>query len=219
MSVDPYKTLGVEKDAGPDDVKRAYRKRAKKTHPDVGGKSEEFEKVQRSYMILSDPARRKRFDETGQDEERPIDDPMVPVLALVSKMIMEFMTAGEALIGVNAIELMQDSLDKNLVEIANHITKTNAEIGKLEKMQKKFKRKGKGENMIAKILDGYMGPLKMQVLDAEKAMIDHRRTKEFLRDYDFTPDKPPPQVIRPTMADFAQFVQPRSPGAASFWNT
>lgn len=48
----PWAVLGLEPGAGPDDVKRAYRKRAMQTHPDHGGRQEDFEKVQAAYERL-----------------------------------------------------------------------------------------------------------------------------------------------------------------------
>src|ERR1700678_1037715 len=62
---DPYDILGVPRDATPQDVKAAYRKRVKKTHPDVGGDKQEFERVSMANVILSDPKLRESFDATG----------------------------------------------------------------------------------------------------------------------------------------------------------
>lgn len=63
---DPYKVLGVAKDATQDQIKSAYRKLARSLHPDVnpGNRSaeERFKKVSAAYDLLSDPAKRARFD-------------------------------------------------------------------------------------------------------------------------------------------------------------
>lgn len=62
-----YDTLGVGKDASPDAIKKAYRKRASKAHPDKGGTAEEMAKVNRALEVLSDPQRRDDYDRTGSD--------------------------------------------------------------------------------------------------------------------------------------------------------
>lgn len=80
MKRDPYQTLGVPKSASAAEVKRAYRKRAKRAHPDAGGKPEEFMALQRAYSILSDDERRRRYDETG-DDERPSPEAVEAQLA------------------------------------------------------------------------------------------------------------------------------------------
>jgi molecular chaperone DnaJ len=66
---DPYKTLGVDKKASDDEIKKAYRKLARQYHPDTnhGDKAaeERFKEVQSAYAILSDPAKRKEYDSGG----------------------------------------------------------------------------------------------------------------------------------------------------------
>jgi curved DNA-binding protein len=60
--MDYYQTLGVERNATPDDIKKAYRKMAAKHHPDRGGSTEEFQKVEEAYRNLSDPNLRQQHD-------------------------------------------------------------------------------------------------------------------------------------------------------------
>jgi len=61
-----YDTLGVKKDASADDIKRAFRKLARKYHPDAGGDEEKFKQVNEAYEVLSDTEKRKQYDEYGQ---------------------------------------------------------------------------------------------------------------------------------------------------------
>lgn len=60
--MDYYKTLGVDKNASQDDIKKAYRKLASKYHPDRGGDTKLFQDLQAAYDTLSDPEKRKDYD-------------------------------------------------------------------------------------------------------------------------------------------------------------
>jgi DnaJ-class molecular chaperone len=68
---DYYKTLGVGRDADEKTIKSAYRKLARKHHPDVNkGSSERFKEISEAHTVLSDPEKRKRYDTLGPDWER-----------------------------------------------------------------------------------------------------------------------------------------------------
>jgi molecular chaperone DnaJ len=72
---DPYEVLGVARGASADEIKSAYRRLARRYHPDVNPDDptaeEKFKEVGEAYSILSDPDRRARFDQYGTTEDGP----------------------------------------------------------------------------------------------------------------------------------------------------
>jgi DnaJ-class molecular chaperone len=60
--MDHYATLGVNRNSTPDEIKQAYRRLASKNHPDKGGDTATFQRIQEAYDILIDPQKRQQYD-------------------------------------------------------------------------------------------------------------------------------------------------------------
>ena len=68
MAEDLYGTLGISKGASDAEIKSAYKKAARKYHPDVNkdaGAEDTFKKIQKAYSILSDPQKKQQYDQFG----------------------------------------------------------------------------------------------------------------------------------------------------------
>lgn len=69
--IDYYKILGVGKNASTEDIKKAYRKLARKHHPDLNPNDKEahkkFQQINEANEVLSDPEKRKKYDQYGKD--------------------------------------------------------------------------------------------------------------------------------------------------------
>jgi len=68
---DYYATLGLKREASPEEIKRAFRKLARKHHPDVAadkqGSEEKFKEINEAYEVLGDPVKRKKYDDLGSN--------------------------------------------------------------------------------------------------------------------------------------------------------
>lgn len=69
--VDYYKILGIDKSATPKDIKSAYRRLARKYHPDLNPNDKDaksnFQQINEANEVLSDPEKRKKYDQYGKD--------------------------------------------------------------------------------------------------------------------------------------------------------
>lgn len=104
--MNPYRELGVSPDANAEEIQRAYRQRAKETHPDAtGGDTEAFQRVNEANIILSDPVKRAQYDSNN-----PID---AIVWAAFEKAMMQ--AAGQYQY-VNLIDLTKRFLRDSIAE-------------------------------------------------------------------------------------------------------
>ncbi|MEU0782588.1 J domain-containing protein [Streptomyces sp. NPDC006173] len=77
MARDFYEVLGVSRTAGQDEIQQAYRKLARRYHPDVNkdpGAEERFKDLNEAYSVLSDPQSRARYDRFGEDFRKVPED-------------------------------------------------------------------------------------------------------------------------------------------------
>ena len=73
-----YDVLGVDRGASPDEIRKAYKQKALREHPDKGGDEDRFKDIGKAYSVLSDPGKRENYDRTGmaaptgaRGQERP----------------------------------------------------------------------------------------------------------------------------------------------------
>ena len=171
--MNPYETLGVDKDATDAAIKAAYRKAARKHHPDRhGGDSSQMQTVNAAYEVLSDPARRKQYDETGSTEKKPSLE--VTLFAALVEVV-----ADEPGNIVNNMER----------EVSNAIVNGRKEIREAQKPARKLESriaavKGPADrNIIADVLRGRLRTLREAIETDEGRLEMLGRVHDMLREY------------------------------------
>jgi molecular chaperone DnaJ len=104
---DYYQLLGVDRGAGSEEIKRAYRRLARQFHPDVNGNdpeaAERFKEISKAYSVLSDPEKRQRYDaygEAGLDGfNGPGGDPFAGFGASFDDLLGAFFGGGDPFVG------------------------------------------------------------------------------------------------------------------------
>lgn len=127
----PYNILEIQDDATDDEIKSAYRSKAKDTHPDKGGGEKDFQEVNEAYLILISPRRRKLYDTTGRSDAKP--DVMLNRLAEVFvSVVLNPMYSAERM---DLFEKMTATIKENLKKIQQERTTTEKHISSLERVR------------------------------------------------------------------------------------
>jgi len=145
---DPYETIGVDKDASHDHIKKVYRKKVRKTHPDRNPDNleaeEEFKRLATAYMVLGDPEKRQHFDDTGERKKETNDQANAVKLLvdLFQKMCSHACRLGHP--EFNIIDEMKSKLEHTIQQCGNvDIEKADHQLEILEVIRKKLITKNK----------------------------------------------------------------------------
>lgn len=190
---DLYSTLGVSRNADAAAIKKAYRKASKRAHPDGGGSAEKFHKVNLALQVLTDPARRKIYDETGKIDEKPADNAqselMGTVSALLDAVLQNLDQQGIAFEQTDLIQRMKQVAAGRQTEIHKHRSAMKVGIEKQRKLLKRFKRRDDGENIMEGLISGRLAYLEGQDSVAQRQLDAIKKAELFLADYKFESEK------------------------------
>lgn len=135
-SADPYETLGVPKDADAATIKRAYKSRARKAHPDrKGGDHDAMAAVNTAYALLSDPVRRARYDDTGESDKPPPREQKARMM--VMSIMMEIID--KAMDDIDPVQTIKQSIEKFTREMNEELTKQRRILRTIDKHEKLLK--------------------------------------------------------------------------------
>lgn len=187
---DLYEVLGVDRTASTDDVRKAYRRKAKSTHPDVpGGSPERFQSVALAHRVLSDETSRAKYDATGSTEETTINEQRARALQIIASQIETFLTSPGAIYR-KLVDEMRIQLDRLIVDDRRQRRSIEEGIAAVEKLRARFKAK-KGADVIGGMLD-------TKIADARKVLgqiDDHiavlALAKTIIEDAEFVPEAEP----------------------------
>lgn len=185
-----HDALGVSPDADEATIQKAYRKRAKKAHPDAGGDPEDFKRLTGAYLVLKDPARRAHYERTGETENMGGDRIRQEALSLLGQAIAQALEDPKA-----------DHTDFAKVIRAN-ITQANAELAKAIKEHRKRKEKlernarrwrlkkgaDSGPDVIAQITQSQIVGAEMMVARCEHEIEVRAAVAEILDGYEYEHD-------------------------------
>lgn len=185
MEFNPYEVLGVAKNATPKQIKRAYKKQAKKTHPDAGGSKEEFLKVNQSFLVLIDEDKRHQYDETGTIEE---DDPKVDEATEIIVNLVNQLLEKDEFFYVDAVAIIKESINNGIKQINDEIKSTKRKLDKVIRAADRFKFSGKGTDVIGLALKSRIRSLESSIRQHEGRIQSAKKAHSIISNYKFMSD-------------------------------
>jgi curved DNA-binding protein CbpA len=169
--MNPYEVLGLEPTATPHQIKVAYRRAAKRTHPDSGGDPVAFAEVSRAHAILIDPDLRKRFDETGSIDEIPPMSVRSRMIVIIAGMFNEALNAetqrGASFDHFDLMAAMRGNMTRNLDAVRQNRDAARKRLADRKILLKRIVRKDDEENLFADMIRQQMAQLEPVLRQAE----------------------------------------------------
>ncbi len=130
-----YDTLGVKKNASKEDIKKAYRNKAKENHPDKqGGDNEKMTELTHAYDILSNDKKKERYDSTGQEKETPFAERF---MGFVNDLFIQIIEKTPDVESDDLIEEFRGHADKILKNIKENRSQSKIKIEKYIKVRER----------------------------------------------------------------------------------
>lgn len=198
--MNPYETLNVSKDATLEEIKSAYKKQAKKHHPDAGGDKEKFSEVSSAYALLSNPEKRAYYDEHGIEEEAQ-NSPRQMACAFLTQLFEGMIDAhGERIIKVDVIGELRRKSNSNLQAAEKEINNLEEEIAKhercMDQLKKRFSKKNGGNsNMFMLFMEGRSRSANIAIKNLKTQYEIFKEAENILDEYEFQFDVEPPEDI------------------------
>jgi len=177
VTADLYAALDVPRDADHAAIRRAYRLKARDTHPDTpNGSKASFALVKLAHDTLTDEQRRARYDQTGEAEENPVDNSraqLMEMLATGLEMAMQHLyERSKPPIQSDMIRLMKDSLRKMRSELTKAIHEFQKNVDRSKELLGRWSTDG--ENIMEVIVVNRVRHLEAQIalLTSRVAVVD-----------------------------------------------
>lgn len=178
-----YDTLGVDKDATHEDIKKAYYDKAKENHPDLeSGDDDAMKEINHAYAVLKTEESRKRYDESG-DEDGTVDNTKAKVMNLVVGLVGELINKNPENIPFALSQIRsqwQSAYQRGRRKIFNEIKRFETFKFRIVKPPKE------GMDIITAVIEENIRTLKRQLKDFDDDYDCRLKAFELLDKYSFS---------------------------------
>ena len=166
----PYKILGLKKDASDNEIKAAYRKLSKKYHPDHGGDKDKFNEICQAYKILINEQLRIEYAEAT---------------SIISNIFMGIISTRKNFDEIDIIDELNMSIRHGIKINHDKLKKKEFLIKKLEYVSKNFSGKGQGREILESLAQNTLKVNQLDLKNIERQIEVGKVALEMLNDAEF----------------------------------
>jgi DnaJ-class molecular chaperone len=194
-AIDPYLVLGVRRNASKSNIRAAYRRRAKASHPDIGGDAEAFGRLKLAHDVLMDDERRDRFDRTGEVDQGAADNAMAAIVSVLSRafdgVVSQLFQHGRSPSDEDVVKHMHSFLVQLEGELAKKVSAENTARELLAKCAGRFTVKH-GQNVLNDMIAAKVRTTDHNLAVLQAEIEQTRKAATYLEQYGYNFDRPPP---------------------------
>lgn len=190
-----YETLGIKKTASKDQIKKAYRKKSMKAHPDQGGDPQEFDSINKAYRVLINEESRAKYD-AGEDPENILKSAQTQeqkTTQILAQMFVNIVTATDPKT-TNIVRQIKTQLENGLLEVEKVIKMEESKKQKFTISLKRFKT-NKKENFFETVANVQISNISKAINQGKEVREDLEKALKFLEDYSYSAD----EMVMPTV--------------------
>lgn len=181
-----YETIGVHETATAEEIKKAYRERSKELHPDANdGDDKGFAKLAKAYEVLSNPERRKKYDDTGIDTE---NNEVEQVNSIIAGLTLAFLEHAPSVKTESLTDFIKKQAKEQLNNAKSAITKSEKEIERAENAKNRVVRKELGHNLILSVFENKISEARTAIARHNEAILLFGKVLEEIESYSYLVD-------------------------------
>ena len=199
--MNPYEQLGVPRDATAAEVGAAFKKKAKRAHPDAGGKAEDFDQLSKCRALLCDAKRRADYDRTGKFDEPEPDNAHAQACQLATQCVFAVFAAiekqGMCIEDHDVVALAISDIKTQLKGAKAHCVELRKEAKRAQKTAKRFSHRKNAPSFLRRALEARADEIARGVVIDEKQIDIAEAAIKILADEVFEIDAPPTYTCVP----------------------
>lgn len=182
---DIYKFFKIKKESSLEEIKFAYRKKAKENHPDLGGERRDFEKANKYYKILINSEARQIYDKTGKIDQNKVD--LNEHLSILMKIFEEVICDIRDYKTENVFNKMHKIIILKISECEKKIKICKDSNDNIKEIIKRIKCKN-GKNVFLILLEEKLNINKQALIELNKKIEIFNKSKKFLKNFNYKTD-------------------------------